>query len=65
MPPPRTFRSADRMIECAYVPGVFVSFLPVSMFGNAYTYVVGQVRACTQSLFERRMGGLCLSAVWA
>jgi len=43
MPPPRTFRSADRMIECAYVPGVFVSFLPVSMFGNAYTYVVGQV----------------------
>jgi len=34
---------ARRLVECAQVPGAFVSFLPVSMFGNAYTYVTGRV----------------------
>ncbi|GAX75129.1 hypothetical protein CEUSTIGMA_g2573.t1 [Chlamydomonas eustigma] len=36
-------KHGQRMFGCALHNTSLISFLPVSMFGNAYTYVVGQV----------------------
>ena len=35
--------AGERHYKCAYHPETNITFLPVSMFGNHYTYVNGRV----------------------
>lgn len=41
--PSAKMNAATRLVQCALDTQTMVSLLPVSMFGNAYTYVNGQV----------------------